>query len=71
MIPNGKPSLLSYLFSVTTRLLSLPCEPLGNDDGDDVQCLKSYFLSFVATNYKIRFEKANIYQEKSVLLSVL
>lgn len=49
MIPNGKPSLLSSLFSVTTRLLSLPCEPLGNDDGDDVQYLKSYFLSFVAT----------------------
>lgn len=48
MIPNGKPFLLSYLFSVTS-LLSLPCEPLGNDDGDDVQCLKSYFLSFVAT----------------------
>ncbi len=49
MIPNGKPFLLSYLFSVTTRLLSLPCEPLGNDDGDDVQYLKSYSLSFMPT----------------------
>lgn len=48
MIPNGKPSC-SLISSVTTRLLSLPCEPLGNDDGDDVQHLKSCGLSFMPT----------------------